>query len=201
VRRVGSSSVAAVDPSEPFVAAARARFPEVDVRIGSAEALPFDTDSFDAACAQLVVHFMEDPVAGLAEMARVTRPGGVVAACVWDFAGGRAPISAFWHAALELRADVHDESSLAGSNRGDLTRLLGAAALADVEEREISVEVSHGTFEEWWEPFTLGVGPVGSYMDTIDEPGRAALHDRCRELLGDGPIRMTATAWAGRGRS
>ena len=91
VRRLGPDAVAAVDPSESFVAAARARHPGVDVRLSAAEDLPYPDGTFDAAFAQLVVHFMTDPVAGLAEMARVTRADGVVAACVWDLAGGRAP--------------------------------------------------------------------------------------------------------------
>ena len=99
VRRVGADSVSAVDPSEPFVAAATERHPGVDVRQGSAEQLPFPDDAFDAALGQLVVHFMADPVAGLTEMARVTRRGGVVAACVWDHAGGGGPLSRFWEAA------------------------------------------------------------------------------------------------------
>ena len=94
--RLGPAAVAAVDPSPPFVAAARLRHPGVDVREAPAEALPFADDLFDAALAQLVVHFMADPVAGLREMARVTRLGGVVAACVWDFAGGRGPLGPFW---------------------------------------------------------------------------------------------------------
>ena len=92
VHELGPDAVQAVDPSEPFVAATRARFPEVDVRAGVAEALPFDDDSVDLALAQLVVHFMSDPVAGLSEMRRVTRPGGTVAACVWDHAGGSGPL-------------------------------------------------------------------------------------------------------------
>src|SRR6187551_1578775 len=99
VRRVGGDAVAAVDPSEPFVAAAKARHPAVDVRRASAEHLPFEDGVFDAALAQLVVHFMADPVAGLREMARVTRPGGIAAACVWDHGGGRGPLSPFWRAA------------------------------------------------------------------------------------------------------
>ncbi len=107
VPRVGESSVSAVDPSPPFVAAARARFPGVMVEEAPAEALPFADDDFDAALAQLVVHFMADPVAGLREMARVTRPGGVVAACVWDLAGGRAPLSLFWDVARERRPRRH----------------------------------------------------------------------------------------------
>ena len=91
VRRLGS--ICAVDPSEPFVLAARDRLPEADVRLASAEQLPFEDDRFDVTLAQLVVQFMTDPVAGLREMARVTRPGGVVAACVWDRGGGRSPLS------------------------------------------------------------------------------------------------------------
>ena len=126
VRRVGGDAVAAVDPSEPFVAAARARHPAVDVQLASAEQLPFEDGAFDAALAQLVVHFMADPVAGLREMARVTRPGGVVAACVWDHAGERTPLGAFWQAARELDPGVHDESDLAGAREGHLRELFEA---------------------------------------------------------------------------
>src|SRR4051794_25572047 len=86
VARVGPAAVSAVDPSEPFVAAARERHPDVDVQLAAAEQLPFPDASFDASLAQLVVQFMADPAAGIAEMRRVTREGGVVAACVWDHA-------------------------------------------------------------------------------------------------------------------
>src|SRR4029079_17763976 len=96
---VGDGSVSAVDPSESFVAAARARYPGVDVRQATAGALPFRARALDAPLAQLVVHFMTDPVAGIHEMARVTRRGGVVAACVWDFGGDRGPLGPFWEAA------------------------------------------------------------------------------------------------------
>ena len=102
VARLGADAVSAVDPSEPFVAAAKERHPGVDVRRSAAEQLPFDDREFDAALAQLVVHFMADPVAGLREMARVTRERGVVAACVWDHGGGQGPLSTFWEAAREL---------------------------------------------------------------------------------------------------
>ncbi len=199
VARLGADAVAAADPSEPFVDAVRARLPGVDVRLAPAEALPFEEASFDAALAQLVVHFMSDPVAGLAEMKRVTRPGGVVAACTWDLAGDRAPISPFWQAARELREGVADESHLAGTRAGHLTELFGAAGLRDVEETELSSSVEHPTFEEWWEPFTLGVGPAGAYARSLGEPERDALRERCRELLPDAPFTLTAVAWAARG--
>src|SRR5690349_4033714 len=90
--------VSAVDPSPQFVGAVRERYPDVDVRQAAAEELPFEDASFDAALAQLVVHFMADPVRGIVEMARVTGDGGVVAASVWDLVGGQAPISPFWRA-------------------------------------------------------------------------------------------------------
>jgi SAM-dependent methyltransferase len=199
VRRVGPASVAAVDPSESFVAAARERRPGVDVRAASAEELPYADGSFDAALAQLVVHFMTDPVAGLGEMARVTRSGGVVAACVWDLAGGRAPISAFWRAARELDSGVEDESRLAGAREGHLAELLEAAGLQRIRERELSVSVRSAGFDEWWEPFTLGVGPAGAYAKSLGEADFAALRERCRELLPDGPAVLTAVAWAARG--
>src|SRR5688572_219697 len=118
VRRLGPEAVAAVDPSESFVAAALARNPGVNVIRASAEALPFPDQSFDAALAQLVVHFMADPVAGLAEMARVTRRAGVVVACVWDHAGGQGPLGLFWEAARTLDPGVADESQLAGAREG-----------------------------------------------------------------------------------
>jgi SAM-dependent methyltransferase len=124
VRRLGSVGVTAVDPSEQFVNAVRERLPGVTVEVASAERLPFPDRSFDAAIAQLVVHFMDDPVAGLAEMARVTRPRGVVAACVWDHAGGRGPLGTFWEAARELDPAVNDESGLAGAREGHLEELL-----------------------------------------------------------------------------
>jgi SAM-dependent methyltransferase len=199
VERLGAASVAAVDPSESFVAAAHARLPEVDIRQSSAEQLPFSDDEFDAALAQLVVHFMADPVAGLAEMRRVTRPGGVVAACVWDHAGGRGPLSPLWQAAHELDPLVTGESELPGSRQADLTRLFNAARLTDVEETELTVRVEHPTFEEWWEPFTLGVGPAGAYVGKLEPDRQAALREQCRATLPEAPFVLESQAWTARG--
>jgi SAM-dependent methyltransferase len=172
--RVGPASVTAVDPSPPFVAAARARNPGVDVRQSAAEHLPFPEGIFDAALAQLVVHFMVDPVAGLAEMARVTRQGGVAAACVWDYAGGHGPLGPFWLAARELDAGVEDESRLAGTRAGHLTELFEAAGLREVERTALSVSRDHADFDAWWEPFTRGVGPAGSYVSRLDARRRSS---------------------------
>jgi SAM-dependent methyltransferase len=201
VGRLGADAVSAVDPSESFVAAARARHPGVDVQQAAAEELPFADDAFGSALAQLVVHFMADPVAGLSEMARVTSAGGVVAACVWDHAGGRGPLSVFWDAARELDPDVHDESRLAGARQGHLVELFEAAGLRDVEEGDLSVDVEHPSFEEWWEPFTFGVGPAGGLVARLDPDRRAQLRERCRERLASPPFVVSAHAWAARGRA
>jgi SAM-dependent methyltransferase len=198
-RRTGADSVSAVDPSASFVAAAQARFPDVDVRSASAEDLPFEDGVFDAALAQLVVHFMTDPVAGLREMARVTRSNGVVAACVWDHAGGSGPLAAFWKAAHELGGDVMDESKLAGAREGHLAELFREAGVHAIEAGALEVNVEHRTFEDWWQPFTLGVGPAGAYVAALDEDARTRLRERCRRTLPPAPFVLTARAWAARG--
>jgi len=199
VRRLGPAAVAAVDPSEPFVAAARERHPGVSVRRAAAEQLPFGDQAFDAALAQLVVHFMADPVGGLREMARVMRKHGVVAACVWDHAGCQGPLSLFWEAARELDPDVEDESELAGAHEGHLAQLFQAAGLHEVEESALSVDVEHPSFEEWWKPFTLGVGPAGVYAAGLDETRQARLRELCRDMLPAPPFVVSVRAWAARG--
>ena len=200
VDRVGAENVSAADPTEQFVAAARERHPGVTVQIAPAEELPFVDDEFDAALAQLVVHFMSDPVRGLAEMARVTREGGVVAACVWDHAGGRSPLAPFWNAVHEVDADARDESQLAGGHEGHLTELLTGAGVRDVEETTLPVQVRHEAFEEWWEPFALGVGPAGVYMSSLPPEGRDELRERARKRVGPEPFTIESCVWATRAR-
>lgn len=200
VARVGAAAVTAVDPSEPFVAAARARNPGAEVLQASAERLPFPDESFDAALAQLVVHFMADPVAGLTEMARVTRAGGVVAACVWDHAGGQGPPGVFWRAARELDPSVRDGSALAGAREGHLAELFASAGLRDIQETTVSATVEHPSFEEWWEPYTEGVGPAGAYVASLDPERRRELREACRRMLPSAPFVLTARAWAARAR-
>jgi SAM-dependent methyltransferase len=171
----------------------------VTVLRGVAEALPFPDRAFDAALAQLVVHFMTDPGAGLTEMARVTVRGGVVAACVWDHAGGRGPLGLFWRAAREIDPDVHDESMLAGAREGHLAALFEAVGLRGIESAVLEVALEHADFEAWWEPYTAGVGPAGAYVATLDDHRRLALRERCRALLPAGPVVITARAWAALG--
>ena len=199
IRRTAPGDISAVDPSESFVDAARERYPAVTVRRGAAEQLPFEDDKFDVALAQLVVHFMTDPVAGLREMGRVTRGRGVVAACVWDFEGGRAPLSIFWDAARELEPDVEAEAGMAGTREGHLAQLFRDAGLRDIEERTLSISVAHQTFDEWWQPYTLGVGPAGKYAAGLDPARQEQLRELCRKRLPPAPFELTAQAWAARG--
>ena len=201
VRRLGSSAVTAVDPSEPFVEATRRRHPGVDVLRAAAEDLPFPDDDVDAALAQLVVHFMEDPVAGLEQMARVTRPGGVVAACVWDHGGGMGPLSPFWDGVRKLDPGVRDESQLAGAREGHLGELMRQAGIDEIEETVLSVSVEHATFDEWWQPFTFGVGPAGAYLATLDAAQQTRVRETCREAMPSEPLTITSRAWAARGRA
>jgi SAM-dependent methyltransferase len=201
VERLGAASVSAVDPSEPFLAAVRERYSDVDVHQASAEDLPFATGSFDAALAQLVVHFMKDPISGLREMARVSREGGVVAACVWDHGGATGPLGAFWKAARDLDGAVADESDLPGAHEGHLVELFRSAGIHDVEGATLSIRVEHPTFEDWWEPYTLGVGPAGAYVGGLAHERREELRQRCRDRLPSPPFVLAARAWAARGRA
>jgi SAM-dependent methyltransferase len=200
IERFGASAVSAIDPSETFVAALRARQPGVDIRRGFAEALPFADDTFDLAMAQLVVHFMRDPAVGLSEMVRVTRPNGVVAACVWDHAGGGGPLSLFWQAVQDLDPDAPDESGLAGAREGQLVKIFERAGLRLVEPATLTVRVSFTTFDDWWQPYTLGVGPAGGYVAGLDPARREELRARCAELLPPAPFDIQAVAWTALGR-
>lgn len=201
IKRLGTGAVSAVDPSEQFVTAAHQRFPEVDIRRASAEELPFEDGVFDKTLAQLVVHFMADPRQGLGEMKRVTRAGGTVGACVWDHAGDKGPLHVFWQAARQLDPDVPDESELAGAREGHLVDLFREVGLAEVEDDALTVAVEHPSFDEWWEPFTLGVGPAGAHVVGLSAEHQAELRELCRQRLGPAPFTISATAWAARGKA
>lgn len=193
------AEVVAVEPSWQFVDALRERLPDVPVVAAAAEELPFGDHEFDATLAQLVVHFMDDPAAGIAEMRRVTRPGGVVSTCVWDHGTGRGPLSPFWAAARAVDPGLTGEARMVGSNPGQLRELLSSAGLHDVEETALEISVEHPTFEEWWEPFELGVGPAGAYVTSLEPQRREELRERCRSTLPPAPFTIPARAWTARG--
>jgi hypothetical protein len=142
---------------------------------------------------------MADPVRGLAEMARVTRAGGVVCACVWDHAGDQSPLSPFWQAVRELEPGADSEANLAGTRGGHLTELFREAGLREVEETALPVHLDHPTFEDWWEPFTLGVGPAGVYLASLDATKGSELRETSRRRLPEPPFTLSARAWTARG--
>ena len=207
VELVGPERVAAVEPSEPFVGALRERFPKIDARQGFAESLPFEDDSFDAVLALLVVNFMADPKAGVAEMRRVARPGGTLAACVWDYGGEMQLLGRFWDAVEELdpegMGDADERSRMPYRREGELAGLLRDAGLGGVEDGAIVVSAQYESFEDLWEPFTAGVGPAGAYAASLPPDSQDALKARYRELLEapDGPFGLSARAWYATGRA
>ncbi len=198
---VGAGHVAAVDPSRPFVAACRDRVPGADVREGAAEALPFADGAFDAVLSQLVVNFLADAPAGVAELRRVARPGAVVAACVWDYADGMTLLRRFWDAALAVDpegAAARDEGRVMPYCRpGELAALWRGAGLRDVTERALEASARYDGFDALWEPFPLGVAPSGAYAAALDPGRRDALRDELRARLGDprGAFTLRARAW------
>ncbi|MEJ7651391.1 MAG: class I SAM-dependent methyltransferase [Nakamurella sp.] len=200
IAALGVGAVAAVDPSETFVAALRASFPGLSVQRTTADQLRFPGASFDVTVAQLVVHFMPDPVRGLAEMARVTRPGGQVAASVWDYGGGRHPLGVFWRAATDLDPEAPDESDLPGTRDGQLEALFAEVGLRDLRSLSLPSTRRFGGLEQWWGLFELGVGPAGDYVAALDADAKQRLRTRCAELLPDGPFDIDAIAWTVIGR-
>jgi trans-aconitate methyltransferase len=197
---LGADQVAAIDPSEPFVEAVRSRLPGVDVRRGAAESLPWEGGSFDLATANLVVHFMKDPVTGLREMARVTRSGGTVAVTVWDLAEDVGPVGVFHAATHDLDPDAPHEQGLPGARPGHLAELVREAGMEVLDDRPLEIAVRFASLDDWWEPFTFGVGPSGGYVASLEEPQRAAVRRRCAERIGvtdeDAPFDLPARAWS-----
>jgi SAM-dependent methyltransferase len=202
---VGAPRVCAVDPSEPFLDACRQRVPGADARVSTAESLPFGDADFDAVLSQLSLNFMSDAGAGVREMRRVTRPGGVVAACVWDYAGEMTLLRTFWDAAvtLDAAARVLDEGvTMADCRPARLGALWEAAGLQEIGHAELRPSVRYASFDELWRPITTGVGPAGAYAASLNEADQEVLRAEVHRRLGrpDGPFVLTARAWAVVGR-
>jgi SAM-dependent methyltransferase len=198
--RLGADAVAAADPSPPFVEGCRARLRGVEVHVAAAERLPFDAGSFDVTLAQLVVNFMTDARAGVGEMLRVTRPGGVVGAAVWDYAGEMTLLRRFWDAAVALdpsAAALDEGASMAFCTPDELERLWSGAGLGEVGVAAAVVRADYAGFHDLWSALEAGVGPSGAYVIGLDADRRAALRDRLERLLGVGPapFELTARAW------
>jgi SAM-dependent methyltransferase len=208
-RTVDFAELTAVDYADVYVAAARAknRDPRIRIERGDAAALGFPDAHFDRALSLLVLHFVAEPAGAVAEMRRVTRPGGVVAAAVWDSGGGMTALRMFWDTAAMLDPAAANQRGRAMSKAvvapGGLARLFRAAGLADVDERSLLVRMEHADFADYWEPLLRGEGPMGSYVAGLGEAERARLerHLRAAYLAGapDGPRSFAAVAWSCRG--
>lgn len=174
--RLGADAVCAVDPSPQFADECGRRFPGVDVRLARAEELPFDEASFDVVAAQLVLHFVTEPEQAVAEMMRVARSGGTVAACVWDFAEGMEMLRLFWDAALALDPDAPDEARTLRFGRPDeIAAMFRAQGARDVRETELAVSSDYVDFDELWSGLCAGIGPAGAYCIGLREDRREAL--------------------------
>lgn len=193
--------VSAAEPSAPFAAALRRRLPEADVREAPAERLPWEDEAFDAALAQLVIAFMADARAGVAEMRRIVRPRATVAVCMWDRDG------------MEMLAAIHrTQRALATGGPMPESRTmyrtpaeiepLFADGFADVTTEPLEVESSYTGFEEFWEALLGGVGPAGVWATSLDDEQRETARAELHRQLGepDGEFRLSARAWATRGR-
>ena len=201
---LGPDSVCAVDPSPSFVEACRQRLPGMDVRVAVAEQLPFDDDSFDHSLAQLVVNFMANAIAGVSDMARVTRPGGRVSAATWDYADGMTFLRHFWDAALAVdpAAAVVDEGlTMRYCTPDELGTLLSDSGLTDVRVSSAQPSAMYENFADLWTPIEGSIGPSGVYVASLPDDRRAALRIEFQRLLGigDAPFSLSARAWIASG--
>ena len=200
--RLGAEQVSAADPSEPFVAACAERVPGADVRQAEAEELPWPDETFDAALAQLVVNFMRDAHAGVAEMRRVVRPGAIVGACTWDYGNGMQMLRVFWDAAKALKPDAPDEGrTMRFRSTEELEELWREVGFEEVETGTLEVETTYADFDDLWQPLTLGVGPAGAYFSALEPKLQEKLRDELFDRLGSptGPFTLSARACAVRG--
>ena len=200
------AEVVGVDPSEGFLGYARRNSPSAAFEVGSATDLPFVDGRFDVVLSGLVLNFVPEPTRAAAEMARVTRPGGIVAAYVWDYADGMQMIRRFWDAAVDLDAGASpmvEGVRFPLCHPGPLRDLFQGAGLADVAVDPIDVPTRFADFDDYWNPFLGGQGPAPAYAMALTDEGRDALREHLRAQLPyepDGSIALTARAWLVHGR-
>ncbi len=201
------SEVVGIDPSASYVEHARTRTADPRVRfdVGDAQMLPYPDASFDKCLALLVINFLPNARKAVAEMRRVTRPSGRVAAAVWDYGGGMTMLRAFWDAAVALdpAAEPRHERHMPYCRRGQLAALWTESGMQEVEETGLPIPMNFASFDDFWASFLGGQGPSGSYVTGLPPDHQRALQERLRkELLAgkpDGPFTLEALAWAVRG--
>jgi SAM-dependent methyltransferase len=197
---VESVQVTGIEPSPAFVRYAR-EHADGRFEVGDALALPFPDNAFDRTLSMLVLNFVPDPAAALHEMVRVTRPGGVVAAAVWDYGDGMQMLRTFWDAAVALDPDAaqRDERHMSLSTRGALAELWRTHGLREVDEKPLTIEMAFASFDDYWQPFLDGQGPAGVYVSSLAESARHALASRLHERVADAGLTLRSRAWAVRG--
>jgi len=201
------SEIVGLDPSAAFIDHARknARSSRVKFAVGDAQDLGYGDASFDHAMALLVMNFVPDQGKAVAEMKRVTRPDGIVSACVWDYGDGMESLRLFWDEAVTLdpNASSKHERNMKLSRSGELGALWRQAGLSDVRETSLVIDQAFSSFGDYWAPFLKGTGPGGAHVGALSEERRADLEARLRRrLLGDqydGPFTLKARAWCVRG--
>ena len=203
------SEIAAIDYSPVFVEEARRRNADarIEIREADACALPFPNDSFDRALSLLVLHFVPEPAKAVSEMRRVVRPGGVVAAAVWDHLGGLPCMRMMWDtvaarndAAREARSRYLFQPMM---RPDEMKQCFVQQGLLDVDQSSLLIRMEYQSFEDYWEPIAAGEGPLGKYVSSLGPPERAETDAAMRAAYEggqpDGPRSFAAVAWACRG--
>ena len=199
--------VMGIDPSEGYVAFARDQVVDarVSFMVGEAQALPFESAQFDAVVSGLVLNFVPDPDLAVSEMQRVVRPGGVVAAYVWDYSDQMQLMRYFWDAAVKLDPaafELDEGQRFRICKPESLTKLFENTKLNNIEVRAIDVPTDFRDFDDYWKPFLGGQGPAPTYAMSLSEDRRVALREEIRANLPidkNGSIHLIARAWAIRG--
>lgn len=204
----GPGQVVGVDKSPAYVAAASSQAPRdagVRFETGEAMSLSFDNASFDRTLSALVLNFVPNGAQAASEMRRVTRPGGVAAAAVWDYGGGMEMLRVFWDEAVAIdpHLEPRDERHLPLCREGDLTTLWMAAGFDKVVSSSIEIDMPFASFDDYWDPFLLGQGPAGACVAGMDEATRtklaAALRRRLLHAGANAPPVLRGRAWVVRG--
>jgi SAM-dependent methyltransferase len=204
-----SARVVGIDPSAQYVSYAESRKPGANIRfeVGDARSLTFPAGQFDASTSLLVLNFIPDVRKAMAELRRVTRPGGTISAAVWDYGDGMQMLRIFWDAAVALdpSAERLDEKHMPLCRGGELAELFRTAGLVNVEEEPLDITLHFVSFEDYWSPFLEGQGPAGAYVAGLSERQRSSLRDRLKAQLlprldPGGGFTLRARVWAARAK-